>query len=44
MAQLIAQHTESSSAYLEFLKVYNLSMGLYVFPAGGTDSNRVRIS
>jgi mannose-6-phosphate isomerase-like protein (cupin superfamily) len=37
LAQLISQRADSSKAYLEFLKVPDLSMGLYVLPAGGTD-------
>ena len=37
LAQLISQRQESDKAYLEFLKVPDLSMGLYVLPAGGTD-------
>ena len=36
-AQLISQHEENNKPYLEFLKVPDLSMGLYVLPAGGTD-------
>ena len=35
--QLISQHTDSKKLYLEFLKVPDLSMGLYILPAGGTD-------
>jgi len=35
--QLIAQRANSDKRYLEFLKVPDLSMGLYVLPAGGTD-------
>ena len=35
--QLISQRAESNKLYLEFLKVPDLSMGLYVLPAGGTD-------
>lgn len=35
--QLIQQQTDSNKPYLEFLKVPDLSMGLYVLPAGGTD-------
>ena len=35
--QLISQHADSNKLYLEFLKVPDLSMGLYVLPAGGTD-------
>jgi mannose-6-phosphate isomerase-like protein (cupin superfamily) len=37
LAQLIQQHTDSNKLYLEFLKVPDLSMGLYVLPAGGVD-------
>lgn len=35
--QLISQRADSNKLYLEFLKVPDLSMGLYVLPAGGTD-------
>lgn len=37
LAQLIQQRADSDKLYLEFLKVPDLSMGLYVLPAGGTD-------
>ena len=37
LAQLISQRASSNKLYLEFLKVPNLSLGLYVLPAGGTD-------
>ena len=37
LPQLIAQHADAKKLYLEFLKVPDLSMGLYVLPAGGTD-------
>ena len=37
LAQLISQREESNKLYLEFLNVCDLSMGLYVLPAGGTD-------
>jgi len=37
LAQLISQRESSNKLYLEFLKVHDLSMGLYVLPAGGTD-------
>ena len=37
LAQLIPQREASNKRYLEFLKVPDLSMGLYVLPAGGTD-------
>lgn len=36
--QLIQQQTDLNKPYLEFLKVSDLSMGLYVLPAGGTDT------
>jgi mannose-6-phosphate isomerase-like protein (cupin superfamily) len=34
---LISQREASSKLYLEFLKVPDLSMGIYVLPAGGSD-------
>ena len=37
LTQLISQRESSNKLYLEFLKVPDLSMGLYVLPAGGTD-------
>lgn len=37
LAQLIQQHKDANRLYFEFLKVSDLSMGLYVLPAGGTD-------
>ncbi len=37
LPQLISQRADSDKLYLEFLKVTDLSMGLYVLPAGGTD-------
>ena len=37
LAQLISQRESSDKLYLEFLKIPDLSMGLYVLPAGGTD-------
>ena len=37
LADLISQRADSNKLYLEFLKVPNLSMGLYVLPAGGVD-------
>ena len=37
LAQLISQRESSSKLYLEFLKLPDLSMGLYVLPAGGAD-------
>ena len=35
--QLLSQRESSNKLYLEFLKVSDLSMGLYVLAAGGTD-------
>jgi mannose-6-phosphate isomerase-like protein (cupin superfamily) len=37
LSQLISQRADSNKLYLEFLKVPDLSMGLYILPAGGTD-------
>ena len=37
LAQLISDQEASNKLYLEFLKVPDLSMGLYVLPAGGID-------
>ena len=37
LAQLISQRESSNKLYLEFLKVPDLSMGVYVLPADGTD-------
>jgi mannose-6-phosphate isomerase-like protein (cupin superfamily) len=37
LVQLISQRESSDKLYLEFLKVPDLSMGLYALPAGGTD-------
>ena len=37
LTHLIQQRADSNKLYLEFLKVPNLSMGLYVLPAGGMD-------
>lgn len=37
LAQLISQREASNKLYLEFLKIPDLSMGLYVLPADGTD-------
>jgi mannose-6-phosphate isomerase-like protein (cupin superfamily) len=35
--QLISQRADANKPYREFLKVPDLSMGLYVLPAGGID-------
>ncbi|MBE0669631.1 MAG: cupin domain-containing protein [Anaerolineales bacterium] len=37
LAQLISRQKDSNKLYLEFLNVPDLSMGLYVLPAGGVD-------
>jgi len=37
LSDLLSQQKDSNKLYLEFLKVPDLSMGLYVLPAGGTD-------
>jgi len=37
LTQLIPQREAARKLYLEFLKVPDLSMGLYVLPAGATD-------
>lgn len=37
LAQLISQREASNKSYLEFLRVPDLSMGLYVLPADGVD-------
>ncbi len=37
LAQLIQGQRDSNKLYLEFLKVPDLSMGVYVLPAGGAD-------
>ena len=40
LSQLLSQHAQNNKLYLEFLKVSDLSMGLYILPAGGTDPQR----
>lgn len=37
LARLLSQQKSNDKRYLEFLRVPDLSMGLYVLPAGGTD-------
>ncbi len=37
LAQLIFQRESSNKLYLEFLRVPDLSLGLYVLPVGGMD-------
>ena len=38
LIKLISQRESSNKLYLEFLKVPDLSMGLYVLPADGVDA------
>ena len=38
LAPLLEEREQSNKPYLEFLKVPDLSMGLYVLPAGGVDA------
>lgn len=38
IAPLLEERKQSNKPYLEFLKVSDLSMGLYVLPAGGVDA------
>jgi mannose-6-phosphate isomerase-like protein (cupin superfamily) len=37
LAQLASQQQTTDTLYLEFLRVPDLSLGLYLLPAGGTD-------
>jgi len=37
LAQLVDKHSRANKPYLEFLKVPDLSIGLYILPAGGAD-------
>ena len=37
LTDLISQQKDSEKLYIEFLKVPDLSMGLYVLPTGGLD-------
>ena len=37
IAQLMQKRQDSGDSYLEFIKVSDLSMGLYVLPTGGLD-------
>lgn len=37
LAHLLEEHRQSMKLYIEFLNVPDLSMGLYVLPAGSTD-------
>ncbi len=38
LTELISQRETGNKAYLEFLKVPDLSMGLYFIPSGGVDA------
>lgn len=37
LSEIVSEQQGSGKAYLEFLRVPALSLGLYVLPAGGTD-------
>jgi mannose-6-phosphate isomerase-like protein (cupin superfamily) len=37
LTQVLGQRADSQRAYLEFLRVASLSLGVYVLPAGGVD-------
>lgn len=37
LADLLRQRAESGRLYLEFVRTHDLSVGLYVLPAGATD-------
>ena len=37
LADLLRQRADAGRLYLEFLRTHDLSVGLYVLPAGGTD-------
>lgn len=37
LTELMKRHVKQEELYLEFLRVPDLSMGLYVLPAGGVD-------
>lgn len=37
LAELLAAHTEAGELYHEFLRVPDLSAGLYILPAGSVD-------
>src|SRR5439155_12358634 len=40
LSQMIGEREQSGRAYLEFLRVPSLSVGLYVLPAGGVDPQK----
>jgi mannose-6-phosphate isomerase-like protein (cupin superfamily) len=37
LAELLRERVASGRLYLEFIRTHDLSVGLYVLPAGGTD-------
>jgi mannose-6-phosphate isomerase-like protein (cupin superfamily) len=37
LTQILGQRADSQRAYLEFLRVSTMSLGVYVLPAGGVD-------
>jgi mannose-6-phosphate isomerase-like protein (cupin superfamily) len=40
LADVLARQAASGRPYLEFIRVSDLSVGVYVLPAGGTDGQR----
>jgi mannose-6-phosphate isomerase-like protein (cupin superfamily) len=40
IANLIEQQRQSDDAYLEFLRVSSMSLGLYILPAGAVDTQQ----
>jgi mannose-6-phosphate isomerase-like protein (cupin superfamily) len=40
LAQVLAEHARSERAYLEFVREPSLSVGIYVVPTNGTDTQQ----
>ena len=40
LSQILNQRADSQKAYLEFLRVPSMSLGVYVLPAGGVDPQK----
>jgi mannose-6-phosphate isomerase-like protein (cupin superfamily) len=40
VSQLLAERQRAQRAYLEFLRVPSMSLGIYFLPAGGVDAQR----
>lgn len=40
ISQLLAERERAQRAYLEFLRVSSMSLGIYSLPAGGADPQR----